>query len=197
MRSIEEYLGLNYRASVYKDEDGDFVVEVDDLPGCVTHGATLAEAFENLEDAKRAWMESRLAGGLEIPEPKQRNKYSGKVLLRMPRSLHRVLAGQAEQEGVSLNQYIISLLSMGSVWAQGTAVNTWAAAASVCTHLTNRPRQTLGNLLLARQDIVSSNLGWGWNCNYLQFVDANYLGEPEMPFPRDITTGQRVLPKGA
>ncbi|HYX16626.1 MAG TPA: toxin-antitoxin system HicB family antitoxin [Nostoc sp.] len=36
--------------------------------------------------------------------------YSG-ILLRMPKSLHRRLAENSEQEGVSLNQYIVSLLS--------------------------------------------------------------------------------------
>lgn len=123
MNTVEEYLKLDYRASVYKDEDGDFVVEVNDLPGCVTHGATVTEAFENLEEAKRVWMESRLAGGLEIPRPKNREEYSGRVLLRMPRSLHRALSNQAQQEGVSLNQHIVSLLSMGYVWGQSTAVN--------------------------------------------------------------------------
>lgn len=123
MKALEEYLKLDYKASVYKDEDGDFVVEIVDLPGCVTHGATIAEAFENLEEAKKVWMESRLAAGLEIPRPKNRAEYSGRVLLRMPRSLHRALSNQAQQEGVSLNQHIVSLLSTGYAWGQTTVVN--------------------------------------------------------------------------
>lgn len=39
--------------------------------------------------------------------------YSGKLLLRMPKSLHRRLAEEADRENVSLNQYIVSLLSRG------------------------------------------------------------------------------------
>jgi antitoxin HicB len=36
---------------------------------------------------------------------------NGKLLLRMPKSLHCRLAETAEQENVSLNQYILFLLS--------------------------------------------------------------------------------------
>lgn len=38
--------------------------------------------------------------------------YSGKILLRIPRSLHRELKEQAKAEGVSLNQYLIYRLSL-------------------------------------------------------------------------------------
>ena len=37
--------------------------------------------------------------------------YSGKVNLRMPRSLHRDLARRAEEEGVSLNQFMVVALA--------------------------------------------------------------------------------------
>jgi antitoxin HicB len=114
MNAIEDYLAKNYRVSVYRDEDADYVVEVDDLPGCVSHGSTPDETFNNLEEAKRAWMESRVALGLEIPEPRQTEDYSGRVLLRMPKGLHRRLALQSRAEGVSLNQYLVTLLSDAS-----------------------------------------------------------------------------------
>lgn len=37
--------------------------------------------------------------------------YSGKVNLRMPRSLHRDLVRRAEEEGVSLNQFMVVALA--------------------------------------------------------------------------------------
>ncbi len=37
--------------------------------------------------------------------------YSGKVNLRMPKSLHRDLAHRAEEEGVSLNQFMVVALA--------------------------------------------------------------------------------------
>ena len=38
-------------------------------------------------------------------------KYSGRILLRMPKSLHEKLVIEAKQEGVSLNQYMLYKLS--------------------------------------------------------------------------------------
>lgn len=37
--------------------------------------------------------------------------YSGKLVLRIPRSLHKLLKEEAEVEGVSLNQYMLYKLS--------------------------------------------------------------------------------------
>lgn len=41
----------------------------------------------------------------------ERREYSGKLLLRIPRELHRQLAEEARQNGVSLNQYALYKLS--------------------------------------------------------------------------------------
>jgi antitoxin HicB len=111
MRSVEEYLDLNYRFSLRKDEDGGFVAEVEELPGCVADGETPNEAVENLREAMKSWIASRQEAGLDIPEPRDTAEYSGKVLLRMPKSLHRKLSEQAAREGVSLNQHMVSTLS--------------------------------------------------------------------------------------
>ena len=37
--------------------------------------------------------------------------YSGRLVLRIPKSLHKLLKKEAEMEGVSLNQYMIYKLS--------------------------------------------------------------------------------------
>lgn len=42
---------------------------------------------------------------------KSLEQYSGKLVLRIPRSLHKRLKEQAEAEGVSLNQYMLYKLS--------------------------------------------------------------------------------------
>lgn len=131
MKPIDHYLSLKYPTSVYQDEEGDYIVEVDDLPGCLADGRTPDEAFANLQEAKRSWMESRQAAGLQIPEPRQRDEYSGRVLVRMPKFLHRKLFEQAKAEGTSLNQYIVALLSWASAAPQGAASNvSWAIAAT-------------------------------------------------------------------
>ena len=118
MKSVEYYLGLNYRTSVYRDDEGDFIIKVPELPGCVADGKTPNVAFDNLKSAMRSWIESRMKAGLEIPEPRSTEDFSGRILLRMPRYLHERLSQQAEGEGISLNQYVVSLLSEASAPAQ-------------------------------------------------------------------------------
>lgn len=110
MIDTSHYLSLNYHKRLYQDEDGDWIAEVDDLPGCVADGKTPDEAIKNLRDAMTSWIGSRLDAGLEVPEPSVAEEYSGKILVRMPRFLHRRLALQAKAEAVSLNQYLVSLL---------------------------------------------------------------------------------------
>ena len=45
-----------------------------------------------------------LENNLPIPLPNDANKYSGKFVVRLPKTLHQRLAIEASQEGVSLNQ---------------------------------------------------------------------------------------------
>jgi hypothetical protein len=61
--------------------------------------------------------ESKLVDQLidSLPEPPlgpQRREYSGKFNVRVPKSLHAALAGEAEAEGVSLNQLVVAKLAM-------------------------------------------------------------------------------------
>jgi antitoxin HicB len=121
MNKLDHYLALNYHKRLYQDDEGDWIVEIDDLPGCMADGETPDEAIANCRDAMRSWMESRISSGLDIPEPSIAEDYSGRILLRMPKYIHRRLSIQARQEGSSLNQYILSLLSFGC--AQRTGPN--------------------------------------------------------------------------
>lgn len=109
--SLEFYLRQKYPVTVYPDSDGGFVAEIKDLPGCITQGDTVEEVFTEIEDARNLWIETAFEHGDDIPLPSTETQYSGKTLLRMPRSLHKKLAEGSEKEGISLNQYIVSLLS--------------------------------------------------------------------------------------
>ena len=57
------------------------------------------------------WIEAKLEAGYSIPMPVDSDSYSGKFVLRLPKSLHAKLAMEAEQEGVSLNQYALYKLA--------------------------------------------------------------------------------------
>jgi len=57
-------------------------------------------------EPKKAWLETALKDNIKIPEPsKGVDDYSGKINLRMPKSLHRILAKKVKEEKVSLNQF--------------------------------------------------------------------------------------------
>ncbi|MGB9905360.1 MAG: type II toxin-antitoxin system HicB family antitoxin [Desulfotomaculales bacterium] len=109
-KSVEYYLGLPYRTVIYPSPEGGYAVEIPDLPGCVSQGETLQEALAMAEDAKLCWIADALEKGEEVPEPLDES-YSGRILVRTPKSLHRALAEKAREEGVSLNQYIVYQLS--------------------------------------------------------------------------------------
>jgi hypothetical protein len=49
---------------------------------------------------------------------------SGKLLVRMPRTLHAELARAADEEGVSLNQFIIGALTGAVAWRAGSEGRT-------------------------------------------------------------------------
>jgi len=108
-RTLEEYLTLPYHIEVTRDNDEEnpgWVARVVELPGCITQGDTFEELGEMIEDAMRGWIGVALEDGDPVPEPKPDEDYSGKFVVRVPRSLHRQLAEAAEREGVSLNQFI-------------------------------------------------------------------------------------------
>lgn len=112
--NLAYYANLEYTIELFRrDDEGDryWIAEVPDLPGCIADGETPGEAIESLTEAKRLWMEARLENGHPIPEPTDTRGYSGRLLLRMPKSLHRKLAAQSRREGTSLNMYVVSLLA--------------------------------------------------------------------------------------
>jgi len=112
-KDLEYYLRLPYRVVLYPSNEGGYAAEIPELPGCISQGQSKEEALKMIEDAKICWLESALEDGIEIPEPTEAEEYSGKLNIRMPKSLHRTLAKKARDEKVSLNQLIVYQLARG------------------------------------------------------------------------------------
>lgn len=87
--------------------------EFPDLRGCLSDGETIEQALANGAEAKREWIATMVVPGRPVPPPtaETTEAYSGKWLLRTPKSLHRGLAERAPQEGVSLNALAVALLA--------------------------------------------------------------------------------------
>lgn len=114
MKSIKEYMELpyNYIVQPINDESGFyFYARVLEFDGCQSTGETFEEAYENLKEAMEGWIETKLESGFEVPLPVGYDDFSGKFIVRIPKSLHYKLSVEAEQEGVSLNQYALYKLS--------------------------------------------------------------------------------------
>lgn len=112
MKTFDEYMAMPYRMEIVPDTDeGGYAVRFPELRGCITCGDTLEKALSNAEDAKKEWISTALEDGIEIPDPSKSDDYSGQFRLRIPKSLHKSLSEHAQQEGISMNQYCIYLLT--------------------------------------------------------------------------------------
>ena len=97
-------------AVTWSEEDQNYVALCPEFPDLSGLGETPEEAIAELRVALDLAIEVYEAEGWPLPEPHQ-NQYSGKVLVRMPKSMHARLVQQAETEGVSLNTHVVTVLA--------------------------------------------------------------------------------------
>jgi predicted RNase H-like HicB family nuclease len=95
----------------WSEEDGLFLAEVFDLPGCMADGQTQEEAAKNAREAARLWIEVAKKEKRRIPPPSAQQPASGKFVVRLPKSLHARLQTMARHEAVSLNQLVLSMIA--------------------------------------------------------------------------------------
>jgi antitoxin HicB len=95
----------------WSDEDNSFVATIPGIRALSAFGATHEEALYELHIAAEAYFEALEFAGKPLPLPEKITHYSGQLRLRMPKSLHAALSNEAEDENISLNTYIVSLLS--------------------------------------------------------------------------------------
>ena len=118
-RTVERYLALPYHVTLVRDgdgKDGPWVAQVEELAGCTSRAETAEQAASGIQQAMSDWITEALREGREVPEPKPVDEHSGRLLLRMPRTLHAELTRLAEREGVSLNQFITDALASAVGW---------------------------------------------------------------------------------
>lgn len=114
----EKNLNYNYKVEIQKlseEDGGGFFATVPRLPGCMSDGESYEEIFKNINDAIKCWIDTAKELGRKIPEPEscEADEYSGKLSLRIAKSLHKSISTKAEQEGISINQLIQNYISMG------------------------------------------------------------------------------------
>ena len=113
-KGIEYYTRLPYSILLHQVEDEGkkyWIAEVPELPGCKSHGSTVEKAVESVEEAKKDWIADSLEKGEDVAVPVERDRYSGRMLVRTSLSLHRALSLMADSEKLSLNQLIVTILA--------------------------------------------------------------------------------------
>src|SRR5450830_417468 len=108
---ITGYVSMPWTIRISKNSWGRYLARVDELDGCSGDGETAEEALASVRESMQVWFATALLKGLEIPKPSEDVAFSGRFVVRVPISLHRRLAMQAKEEGVSLNTLIVTLLS--------------------------------------------------------------------------------------
>ena len=101
---VKDYMKLPYTRLVQEmnDEGGHyFYGRILELDGC-----------QSTSEAMEGYIETKIENNLSIPIPETPNNYSGKFVVRLPKSLHQRLAIEAEKEGVSLNQLALYKLAL-------------------------------------------------------------------------------------
>ena len=115
----------SYNISVRRANfDGDvyFEARVRELPDVAEYADSADEAYNLAIDTITTTAEIFAEKGKSMPHPYEpAEDYSGRVTLRLSKSLHRSLSEGAEQEGVSLNQHLVNVLSYASGYCAGAS----------------------------------------------------------------------------
>lgn len=138
-----------------------FRTTVNELPHIAEYAETHAESYELAVDAIRTLQEMSGELGQHIPPPiEEETEFSGRVTLRMPRGLHRQISTQADREGISLNQYLVSVL--GYAAAAGSSFFRAYETASTSNYVaiaTDRTVETVGkNVVRSLKWLVSRHI---------------------------------------
>lgn len=100
MMSADHY---TYRIT-WSSEDGEHVGLCAEFPSLSWLAPTPEAALSGIRELVVGVVADMRAAGEEIPQPLAEKHYSGEFRVRIPPELHRSLAIQAAEQGVSLNR---------------------------------------------------------------------------------------------
>jgi predicted RNase H-like HicB family nuclease len=99
---IEQYL---YSVG-WSEEDEAFVARVAEFSSLAAHGETQEDAMREIKNVVGFVLQDLQENDEPIPEPFGKRSFSGRLVLRMPEYMHRQLALEALEQGISLNQLL-------------------------------------------------------------------------------------------
>jgi len=99
-----------YRVT-WSEEDGEHVGLCAEFPSLSWLARTPEAALRGIRKVVREAVEDMRSEREPVPEPIVNRRYSGKFMVRIPPEVHRRLATEAAEEGVSLNRLASAKLS--------------------------------------------------------------------------------------
>lgn len=99
----------------WSEEDGEYVGRCTEFPSLSHLAADQVDALIGIRALVNDVVADMRKSGEAIPEPLTAHKYSGKFQTRVPPELHRRLAIEAAEEGVSLNRLVANRLASAPV----------------------------------------------------------------------------------
>jgi predicted HicB family RNase H-like nuclease len=106
-KTIDRY---TYRVT-WSEEDGEYVGLCAEFPSLSWLDSTQEAALKGIRSLVRTVVSDLKRSHEAVPEPISTRSYSGKFMVRVPPEVHRILAIQAAESGVSLNRLISSKLA--------------------------------------------------------------------------------------
>ena len=92
----------------WSEEDGAHIATCLEMPTLKAHGKTIELAIKSIKQAVLATINWMKKDNEEIPEPFSTKHFKGNLTLRTSSDVHRQLATHAAEQGISINQYILS-----------------------------------------------------------------------------------------
>lgn len=106
---MERYKAEDYTFRVFwSGEDEEYVCVADEFRYLSNLDENQFDAFTGMVDLLQSVLDDIYDDGKEPPVPFSKQEYSGKFALRMTPEQHRRLAIEAAEQGVSMNQLLVS-----------------------------------------------------------------------------------------
>ena len=96
---------------LWSDEDEEFIGLCAEFPSLSWLANTQETALKGIRNVVADVIKDMKKNGEEIPQPLANKNYSGKFMVRVPPEVHRSLAIQAAESGVSINRLVSTRLS--------------------------------------------------------------------------------------
>lgn len=106
VKDLAYYMSLPYSYEFIQEEDGTWFAAVRELPGCMSAGDDILEAYAMIRDAQTGWIELGLEDGEDIPEPYTTRKNSRRITSVTPDALYWRAFKAAREEGITVEEFV-------------------------------------------------------------------------------------------